>query len=77
MKNVALARALHRANVLTMKPRRPGRWPHDLGEPINAMDNTLIARAHSYLHGFVPDASGLSIQQARDVCAWSESTTRK
>lgn len=62
------------ANVLRLAPRlKPGRWPSNLGEPINPLDNTIIARAHSLLHGLVRDASGLTPNQARDVVSWANS----
>lgn len=66
------------AKVLRLTTRlKPGRWPSDLGEPINPLDNTIIATAHSLLHGFVRDASGLTPNQARDVVSWASQGAMK
>lgn len=77
MKNARLERRLHRVHALPSlgivdSTPTANTWPSNLGEPTNPLAMTLAVRAHSILHGSVRDASGLSLEQARDVIAWHE-----
>lgn len=50
------------------------RWPHDLGPPVDPMENVIRYRAQSALTGVEMQDGGpapiLPVDQSRDVLAW-------
>ena len=55
---------------------RVARWPQDLGEPVDPLENVIRYRAQSLLTGVEMVDGGpapiLPAPQARDVLAWAE-----
>ena len=49
------------------------KWPNNLPQPVDPLDNTIMARAQSILTGaLIGVCPLLTVEQSRDVIAWHE-----